>query len=122
MLIAIHRKADGEVIHPALLTIWWTRLLPGISPLSGIGAAVMLPFPTFFKYRDLYRGALMQGMRLPTVALLLSFTRGDKRKWVFKAGTWMRHVGQQKTIATREEIEDGLYPPTKEGAPDVQAN
>ena len=123
MLIAIHHKGEGEEIRKALLTVFWTRTeRDDISYLRAIGMVMTLPIPTFFKYEDFCTARLMQGMRLPRIGFRIS--RMHNRKPRFDACAWLQPVLSQKLIATREQIEDGIYPvrTTTKGESDVREN
>lgn len=124
-LIAIHHRSEGETIRTALITAWHTYVVyDGIAKLRGIGLALMLPVPTFFKYYDACTAELRRGMRFPRVMWRIGFLRGEKRKPMFSFMSGMQPVGRQVIIATRTEIEDGLYPvrTTTKGEANVQAN
>jgi hypothetical protein len=124
-LISIRHRAEGEMIAIALIAIWYMRVAyDGVDRLRCLGIAIALPAPTFFKYWDLCTGALMRGVRIPVAAFKVDFIRGDKRNRAYRMSAWLRPVGHQTLVATREQIEDGLYPvsSTTKGEANVSAD
>lgn len=115
-LFAFQRRKEGDELPESIFGFWILRIDYGNGPmLRSFGAQLMIPIPITSTYLESWNCTYRRGKRWPTIGIRFSLTRGEWKQ--LKVGTmaWMRPVGQQETVATLEQIQDGLYPP-KEGA------
>lgn len=115
-LFSFQRRDEGADLPQSLLGFWSLYADYGDGPvLRSFGASLMLPIPIHGTYIEPWYCTYKRGQRCPTVAIRFSLIRGKWKRLRVGALAWMRPYGPQETVATREEIEDGIYPP-KEGA------
>jgi len=115
-LFAFQRRKEGDELPKSLLGVWTLRADYGNGPvLRSFGALLMVPISITSTYLEPWSGTYRRGKRWPTIGIRFSLTRGEWKRLNVGTMAWMRPVGQQETVATLEQIQDGLYPP-KEGA------
>ena len=109
--LAIFRNEEGGEIVRAALSIWRMKKDYGYGAgivLRSLGFCLMLPIPIYGRYEDLMSGAIYKGWRVPVVCLAIGFVRGEKKRPKPHARAWFYPVGEQKLMATLEQIQDGM--------------
>lgn len=115
-LLCFQRRNEGDELPKSLIGFWVLRADYGSGPvLRSFGAQLMIPIPFKATHLEPWSGTYKRGKRYPTVGIRFSLTRGEWKRLRVGLLTWMRPYGPQELVATREQIEDGIYPP-KEGA------
>ena len=115
-LLSFQRRDEGSELPRAMLSFWTVHADYGAGQvLRSFGASLMLPTPVRATYFEPWSCTYKRGKRCPTVGIRFSLVRGQWRRLRVGALAWMRPDGPQEIVATREQIEDGIYPP-KEGA------
>jgi hypothetical protein len=114
-LFAFQRRKEGDELPESIFGFWVLRINYGNGPvLRSFGAQLMIPIPITSTYLGPWDLTYRRGKRWPTIGIRFSLVRGEWKRLIVGTMAWMRPVGQQETVATLEQIQDGLYPP-KEG-------
>lgn len=107
-LISFEDKPQGVIARLAFLSLWRTMVDYGAGPvLRSFGCLLMLPLPWFGTYQDFHTAGYIRGWRIPVVGARGGFVRGEKSRPNFGATIFMRPIGRQVLLSTREQVEDG---------------
>jgi hypothetical protein len=108
-LLSIRNRSEGEDVAVAVLSLWRMMFCyDGVILLRSIGVCLMLPFPYFATYENSMTRSILRSWRVPVIGARIGFVLGKKSRPNIGVTCFLKAIGNQKMIATREQIEDSF--------------